>query len=119
MLIHVDRDLVAAADDTESHGRTLRAHPSETLGAPLGRLTPDVSVRGPAAWAVRLSSGEPPGEYLAVYSAELGGMRVARDGERTLGSFSQPSVRFCYFGIAPAELLLARSNAVRGRTGSR
>jgi len=107
VLIRVSRDSVAAGDDTSPHDYTLDVDPKEALGALLARLTPDINVRGPAAWAVRLSSDGQRDEYVAVYSADLGGMRVVRRAEQALGSFGQPSLYFCYFSLAPAELLLA------------
>jgi len=103
MRITVDRDSVAAGDDTDRHDYVIEVAPQTTVDELLRTLRPDVSVAGPASWLVRLGGRDGPA--IAVYAAGFG-MHVSPAADRPVGSLSPPVIHFDYWQGSPPQLLL-------------
>lgn len=103
MEITVDRDSVAAGDDTERHDYTVEVTPETTVDEILRTLRPDVNVAGPAAWLVRLGGRDGPA--VAVYAAGFG-MHVSPAADRPVGTLSPPVIYFDYWQSSPPQLLV-------------
>jgi hypothetical protein len=86
MLVTVDRESVAMGDDVDSHVQTIKADPSLTVGALLGRLMhpghpPLASVAGEVSWLFELQLATGPDRWKDRASEPLALVNVPDNGE--------------------------------------